>query len=152
MHAGLLPSTLRLPPSSRGRLFEMSSFKRDSVVGEDMILPQLTPYGEIVDEAINAIPKHYPHIKLLQYVIMPNHIHVILFIPYDGGRMISSPTSILMVVGQMKRYVSKKVGMAIWQKSFHDHIIRDKNDYEKISRYIHENPIKWRYDCLYTEE
>ena len=77
---------------------------------------------------------------------------MILFIPYDDGRMLSSPTSILTAVGQMKRHVSKKAGTAIWQKSFHDHVIRDKNDYEKISRYIYENPINWQYDCFYTEE
>ena len=68
------------------------------------------------------------------------------------GRMISAPTSVLTAVGQMKRYTSKKVGEAIWQRSFHDHVIRNKDDYEKISKYIYENPIKWRYDCFYTEE
>ena len=125
-------------------------------VGEDIILPsdsvRLSLYGKIVEEAINAIPIHYSHIELLQYVIMPNHIHMILFIPYDRGRIISSPTSILTIVGQMKRYVSKKVGTSIWQRSFHDHIIRDRDDYEKISRYIYENPITWQYDCFYIEE
>ena len=125
-------------------------------VGEDIILPpdsiRLSPYGKIAEEAINTIPEHYPHIELLQYVVMPNHVHMILFIPYDSGRMISSPTSILTVVGQMKRTVSKKIGVKIWQRSFHDHIIRDKNDYEKIVKYIYENPIKWQYDCFYTEE
>ena len=125
-------------------------------VGEDIILPpgrvQLSLYGKIAEEAINAIPEYYPHIELLQYVVMPNHIHMILFIPYDDGRMISSPTSILTVVGQMKRYVSKKMGVSIWQRSFHDHIIRDKKDFEKISQYIYENPIKWQYDCFYTED
>ena len=125
-------------------------------VGEDIILPpdnvQLSPHGKIAEEAIKAIPKYYPHIELLQYVIMPNHVHMILFIPYDSERITSSPTSILTAVGQMKRYVSKKIGTAIWQRSFHDHVIRDKNDYEKISKYIYENPIKWQYDCFYTEE
>ena len=51
----------------------------------------------------------------------------------------------------MKRYVSKKIGEKIWQRSFHDHIIRDKSDYEKISKYMYENPIKWQYDCFYVE-
>ena len=124
-------------------------------VGEDIILPsdsvQLSLYGKIVEEAIKAIPKYYPHIELLQYVIMPNHIHMILYIPYNDGRMISSPTSILTAVGQMKRYVSKKIGESIWQKSFHDHVIRDKSDYDKISQYIYENPIKWQYDCFYVK-
>ena len=125
-------------------------------VGENTILPpdsvMLSSYGKIVEEAVNSIPESYSHIELLQYVIMPNHVHMLLLIPYDSGRMISSPTSILTAVGQMKRYASKKIGSAIWQKSFHDHVIRDKNDYEKISRYIYENPIKWQYDCFYTEE
>ncbi len=125
-------------------------------VGEDIILPsnsiRLSPCGKIAEEAIKNIPKYYSHIELLQYVVMPNHIHIILFIPYDSWRMISSPTSILTAVGQMKRYVSKKVGTAIWQRSFHDHIIRGINDYEKISRYIYENPVKWKDDCFYTEE
>lgn len=83
-------------------------------VGEDIILPpdsvQLSTYGKIVEEAIKSIPEHYPHIELLQYVVMPNHIHMILFISYDDGRMISSPTSVLTAVGQMKRYASKKIG------------------------------------------
>ena len=125
-------------------------------VGEDIILPSnsvlLSPYGKIAEKAIREISQCYPHIELLQYVVMPNHIHMILFIPCDNGRMISSPTSILTAVGQMKRYVSKKIGESIWQKSFHDHIIRDKNDYEKISKYIYENPMRWYYDELYTEE
>ena len=57
-------------------------------VGEDSILPpdsvRLSPYGKIADEAINAILKYYPHIELWQYVIMPDHIHMILFIPYEN--------------------------------------------------------------------
>ena len=128
-------------------------------VGEDTILPpdhvNLSPYGKIADETIQAIPKHDSNIELLQYVIMPNHIHLILFIPCDNGRMISSLTnrkSIVTAVGYMKQQISKKIGIAIWQRSFHDHVIRDHRDYEKISKYICENPIKWQYDCFYTEE
>lgn len=124
-------------------------------VGEDIILP-LSHYGKIAEAAIKAIPEYYPHIEVQQYVIMPNHIHMILLIPYESGRIISSPTSrhadISTVVGQMKRYVSKKAGTVIWQRSFHDHIIRDGNDYEKISEYMFNNPINWEYDCFYTAE
>lgn len=143
--------------------------ERHEFVGEDIILPhnsvKLSLYGKIAENAIKTIPKHYPHIELMQYVVMPNHIHMILLIPYDGGRMISSTTdetcnyplqtratSILTVIGQMKRCVSKTIGKSIWQRSFHDHVIRDKNDYEKIANYIYENPMKWQYDCFFTEE
>ena len=40
----------------------------------------------------------------------------------------------------------------LWQRGFHDHIIRNKYDYEQISKYIHENPLKWQFDELYCEE
>ena len=51
-------------------------------VGEDIILPpdeiQLSIYGRITEHAVRAIPEHYAHIKLDHYVIMPNHIHLLL--------------------------------------------------------------------------
>ena len=132
-------------------------------VGEDIILPpnhiNLSAYGKIADEIIKSIPNHYTFIEIPLYVIMPNHIHLLLFIPYECGRIISSPTnanenskSISTIIGQMKRTISKKIGIPIWQKSFHDHIIRSKKDYEEISKYIYENPIKWQSDCFYTNE
>lgn len=125
-----------------------------NLVGEDIILQQedikLSPYGKAVEDAIVAIPNHYSNIKVLDYVVMPNHIHMVLFIPYDDGRMVSSPT-ISTVVGQMKRFSSKQIGEKTWQRSFHDHIIRDKKDYEKIAKYIRENPINWRLDCFYND-
>ena len=124
-------------------------------VGEDSILPpddmRLSAYGKIVDEAIQNIPQNYPGVALWQYVIMPNHVHMILVVPTDNGRIISSPTSVLTVIGQMKRYASKKIGENIWQRSFHDHIIRNGKDYEKIAKYIAENPAKWKEDCFYAE-
>ena len=124
-------------------------------VGEDSILPydsiQLSLYGKIVEKSINAIPMRYYYIKLMQYVVMPNHVHLILFIPYEDGRIISSPTDISTVVGQMKRRVSKEIGFSVWQRSFHDHVIRDKEDYEKIAKYVRENPTRWQYDCFYSE-
>jgi hypothetical protein len=56
------------------------------------------------------------------------------------------------VVNQLKGYVSKRVGFSIWQKTFHDHIIRNLEDYERHWNYICENPIRWKLDELYVEE
>ena len=39
----------------------------------------------------------------------------------------------------------------IWQRSFHDHIIRNRRDYEMIAKYIAENPIHWEDDCFYPQ-
>ena len=76
---------------------------------------------------------------------MPDHIHLILIISNDenNGRILSAPTkSIMTVIGQMKRWVSKKIGFSVWQKSYFEHIIRDENDYIKTVEYILNNPIK----------
>jgi len=83
-----------------------------------------------------------------KYVIMPNHIHLILLISDDHGRAMRAPT-ISTVVNQLKGYVSKQIGYSIWQKLFHDHIIRNNADYLDIWKYIDENPVRWHEDCFY---
>ena len=66
----------------------------------------LSETGKIVETAIQSIPTVYPSVSVEKYVVMPNHIHMILWIHAgDGGRMISAPT-ISTVVGQMKRWAA----------------------------------------------
>ena len=122
-----------------------------NIVGAHSVRPQeiaLSDYGSIVDKAIQNIPNHYPNITIDKYCIMPNHIHLIFLI--DNGSTLCSPT-ISIVLKQMKEYVTKQIDQPIWQKSFHDHIIRGQADYEKIWQYIDENPLKWELDCFYTD-
>jgi REP element-mobilizing transposase RayT len=123
------------------------------IVGEDIILPQntitLTTHGQIIEESILSINNHYENVFVEQYVIMPNHVHLILTIQ-DNGRIISSPT-IPIIVGQLKRFSSKKAGVSLWQRSYYDHVIRNKTDYEEISKYIYENPINWETDEFYQK-
>lgn len=112
---------------------------------------QLSRYGVIVDEAIRSIPKYYPAVSLDHYVIMPNHIHLLLQIKSDcDGRPMVAPT-ISTVVQQMKGAVSKRVGFPVWQKGFHDHVIRSETDYQEIWEYIENNPARWTEDQLYSE-
>ena len=74
------------------------------------------------------------------YVIMPNHVHLLLRITPDGRR-VAAPT-VSSVVNQFKGAVSKAAGFSCWQKSFHDHIIRDEADFRRIWEYIDANPGK----------
>lgn len=121
-------------------------------VGASIARPQavvLSETGKIVDSAIRGIPVHYPAVSVDRYVIMPNHIHLLLQIRTDSnGQRIPAPT-ISAVVQQMKGYVSKQIGHGIWQKLFHDHVIRSEADYQKIWEYIEHNPIRWKDDCFY---
>ena len=112
----------------------------------------LSPKGKIVEEAIQNIPNYYPMISVDNFAIMPNHIHLLLQIHTDDyGRAMLAPT-ISTVVQQMKGYVSKKLGESVWQKLFHDHVIRGQQDYLKIWNYIEGNPSKWEEDCFYVKE
>lgn len=112
---------------------------------------KLKKYGKIVEEAILNIPVYYPSVEIDKYVIMPNHIHLIMVIKADKyGRAMPAPT-ISTVINQMKGYVTKKAGISLWQKLFHDHIIRGEKDYQKIWQYINANPVCWKDDCFYLE-
>ncbi|MBQ8249607.1 MAG: transposase [Clostridia bacterium] len=123
---------------------------------------KLTEYGKIVHGIINHIPERFKA-SVDRYVIMPNHIHMIVVITNDEelqkarevplrGRSIISK-----VIGYIKMNASKNIHNTfgctnIWQRGFHDHIIRSRPDYEKIAKYIYENPIIWERDCFYSEE
>ena len=111
----------------------------------------LSDTGQIVDKSINNINNIYPNILVDKYVIMPNHVHLILTItPTDSGRQVAAPTRTLQtVVGNMKRYASVQCGFSLWQKSFHDHIIRTDDEYRRIWRYIDENPLLWTDDIYF---
>ena len=111
----------------------------------------LSEYGIVTDNVIHEIPVHCPHVSVDQYTIMPNHIHLLLTLWHDDdpGRLIIAPTNVSTVVQQFKRRVSKLIGFSIWQKSFHDHIIRSEADYQRTWRYIDENPARWIEDDYY---
>ena len=124
-------------------------------VGASIARPEdvrLSKYGKIVVEAIEKISTIYPVITVDNYVVMPNHIHLLLQIHSDSsGRAMLAPT-ISIVIQQMKGYATKKIGRSIWQKLFHDHVIRDEKGYLKIWNYIEGNPSKWEEDCFYMKE
>lgn len=117
-------------------------------VGADIIRPQnatLSAIGIKVEQGILQMASHYENVTVDKYCVMPDHIHLILRIESDiNGRMISAPT-VSTVVGSMKRWVSKQVGRAIWQKSFYDHGIRNQQDYDEIWQYIENNPLKYTW-------
>ena len=122
---------------------------------------KLLPYGEIADKYIKQLSNFYDGLKVEHYVIMPNHIHILLFV-YDtsalgdGASRTSPPTAkqhaaVSSFVSTFKRFCNKEYGMNIWQRHFHDHIIRNKEDLEQHLKYIYENPVKWKSDPLFVQ-
>ena len=97
-----------------------------NIVGANCVRPpeiKYTEIGKIVKENMTVLDTVYSCIKIDKYVIMPNHIHLILII--NNGRTQFAPT-VSRIIKQFKGKITKQVGFPIWQKSFYDHIIRDE--------------------------
>ena len=117
---------------------------------------EYTLFGKIAEEQLLLLEDRYPCLSVDKYVIMPNHIHVILILDREAAGASPRPTVMDMVCAYKSLTTSKckKMGLTekLFQKSFYDHVIRDREDYEKHVRYICENPLRWQYDELYSEE
>ena len=112
----------------------------------------LTNLGMIVRQGIEDIPKYYSAVSVNHFVIMPNHVHLLLQINTDAdGRSMIAPT-ISTVVRLMKGTVTKQAGISVWQKGFYDHVIRTEQDYLDIWNYIEGNPGKWAEDKLFVSD
>ena len=138
-----------------------------AIIGRPPMPYQLSEIGVQVQTAIDDIPQYYKNVRVDYYCIMPDHIHMIFVIfppedwSYDNdGRLIIAPTNkdhladikrseinISNIVRQLKSIVSKQLGFSIWQKSFYDEIIRSREHYNAVRRYIADNPLRWEYDC-----
>ena len=120
---------------------------------------KLTPIGKKVESAILKIELLYSDVSVDKYVIMPNHIHMIIIKHPDNSQVTGGhgdpplqkeSIGIDNVIGRLKSYTSHKHPTPLWQRSFHDHIIRGEKDYRKIWEYIDTNPSNWESDCFYT--
>ncbi len=121
----------------------------------------LKEYGKIADRIIQTLDNRF-NIEIPKYVIMPNHIHLLVVItdPVILRAIRESPlrarSLLSKVIGYMKMNISKEIHKTnpdetLWQRSFHDHIIRDQKDYERLWTYIQINPCKWKQDCFYIK-
>lgn len=116
----------------------------------------LSDLGCIADAVLKQVSSRYGF-RLDAYVIMPNHIHMVL-VKQEGresgitvGRMVGAYKSI--VADQWFKICDQQGITAgkLWQRNYYDHILRNEKDYYEKIRYIDENPDKWRLDDMYRE-
>jgi REP element-mobilizing transposase RayT len=109
-----------------------------------------------VKEQLQQIEKRFPNVSVKDYVIMPDHIHVILYLRKETGGASPSPTLddvICAFKSLISRVCKQKHGIEkIFQRSSADHIIRDREDYETRRKYIYENPKRWYYKHMNAKE
>lgn len=114
---------------------------------------QLSPIGVLIDRQIQSIEQTYSDIHIDKYVIMPNHIHLILSITVAAVSAVSPANArIPSIISTLKRFTNKSSSCDLWQRSYYDHIIRNDGDYQKIWKYIDDNPAKWSDDCFFVSE
>ena len=129
-------------------------------VGEGLAPPEITvklkPCGEIVKEQLQLIETRFPSVTVEDYVIMPDHIHAVIFLHGKAGGASPSPTLddvICAFKSLTSRSCKQKYGIEkMFQRSSAEHIVRDREDYETRRKYIYENPKRWYYKYLNTIE
>lgn len=128
---------------------------------------ELNEIGWIADQYWKEIPKHYHHVKLHEFILMPNHLHGIIQIvsQYNADDDYNAPQtrkfgnpipgSISTIINQYKSSVKRWCNQNgyenfKWQSRFHDHIIGSTEEFNRIERYIRNNPMNWHNDEMYT--
>ena len=106
---------------------------------------QLNEIGKLAYSNIENLEKIYNTIKIDKFIVMPNHIHMIMIIKKETDLTVSR------IIKQYKEWITKTIKKFIWQKSYYDHIIRNEKDYYRIWKYIDENELKWSLDKYYSE-
>jgi REP element-mobilizing transposase RayT len=143
------------------------------------MLCALNEYGKITWNELQKTSEIRKNMKINCCVVMPNHIHAIMVIenpmtdvgaycntplqsgntPLQTATKFQSPSNNLgSMIRGYKSTVTKQInelrktpGETIWQRNYHEHIIRNEKSYEKIYHYILHNPEKWEEDKFYVE-
>jgi putative transposase len=129
---------------------------------------KLSPEGRIVWETWFDLPNHITNIELGEFILMPNHVHFIIWIlglrlARAGAGLEPAPTGaqtpLPEIVRQFKTFSARRInemhgtpGQPIWQRNYYEHIIRDDEDYDRIAEYILGNPLSWEHDDLFTPQ
>lgn len=123
--------------------------------GRSCACPEIKMYlfGKIVEEQILNINDMYSNIMVDKYVIMPNHIHMIIDIR-AGTRPAPTLNDIIrdfksITTLKYIKHIKKKFDKRIWQRNYYEHIIRNEKEYWQICEYIENNPLKWKFDQYY---
>ena len=139
----------------------------------------LNPAGKIVQAAWEDLPRHYPHVVLGEFCVMPNHVHGIIILtdnddacrggsqtrPYETRPYETRPYDPMTrhglpeIVRALKSFSARRInqlhgdsGTAFWQRNYYEHIIRNAVELERISVYIRNNPSQWDRDAENPED
>lgn len=119
----------------------------------------LSAIGELVGGAVEELQVERPDVLVDAYVIMPNHVHLLVSLVGDAPASHSSNSlgppsgSAGWYIGRLKARVAARArragligGQSLWQRGFYDHVVRSDREYAAITAYIESNPANWLDD------
>ena len=123
-------------------------------LGTDSTPPEtdLSDFGKVVCNQLQNMISAYHDIQIEKYVIMPNHVHLLITLCYEEQSRSPQNSRIPFWVSTFKRFTNKISGQDLWQRSYYDHIIRDEEDFLIKWNYIDNNPTKWTLDDMYVTD
>jgi putative transposase len=118
-----------------------------------------TDAGKLVDQIWHALPNRFPNLKTDKFILMPNHVHAIMFLETprsSPGGASPAPTTRASLADVVCAFKSQsaiainKIRMTpnhpVWQRNYFEHIIRTPQSLDNLRRYIQENPSRWPTD------
>ena len=112
----------------------------------------LSPLGETVDREWQYSKYVRPEVQFDEYVVMPNHMHALVYVPNLLHEEASRRRSLATLVNGFKGAVTRAASRLVWQRGYHEHVVRSERELELIRTYIGENPGRWAADRYYLDE
>ena len=111
---------------------------------------QYTSIGRVAESHIKQIEAHFSGVSVDKYIVMPNHVHMIIVIGCKNNAQNNNFPTLSTIIGLYKSGVSRELGQSVWQRFYHDHVIRNETAYRRIWEYIDTNPIAWEKDVFFV--
>ncbi len=111
---------------------------------------QLNSIGKMIESEWLALPQRFEHVGLDSFVVMPNHIHGVIYLEKGIAlsRVIQAFKSVSTneYIRGVHHFGWEKSNGTFWQRSFYDHVIRNDKDLFRVQEYILNNPLSWSLD------
>jgi putative transposase len=149
------PRLFRYDYSTPGGYFVTAvTHSRRCLFGSTQPPLNLTDAGRMIERVWQTLPSRFEGLSLDEFIVMPNHLHGILFIagPFAGVTALQA----VMRVFKSQTVVEYSDGVGqygwplyegkLWQRSYHERVIRNADHLDRVREYIVNNPLAWELD------
>ncbi len=120
-----------------------------------------SPLGALVAREIDALPSRRERTGVMESIVMPNHVHMVVWLAHEReyGELVEGSledNSLGSMIGGFKAGVTRAArrqdlvptSRPIWQRGFHEAVLRTEQSITDACRYVQRNPELWRWDPM----